>query len=81
MLSLNLVSLWSRVNTKKATVEPKICSTRMDFTTERLSFNPDAGRRFLSLENTNKMGKLATRIWGRRSGSTRNQQLKGTRRR
>ena len=81
MLSLNLVSLWSRVNTKKATVEPKICSTRMDFTTERRSFNQDAGRRFLSLENTNRMGKLATRIWGRQSGNTRNQQLKGTRRR
>ena len=59
MLSLNLVSLWSRVNTKKATVEPKICSTRMDFTIERLSFNPDAGRRFLSLENTNRMESAA----------------------
>jgi hypothetical protein len=80
MLSSNLVSLWSRVNTKKATVEPKISSTRMDFTTERLSFNPDAGRHFLSLENTNRTGKLATRILGKQSGSTRNQQLKGTRR-
>jgi hypothetical protein len=62
-------------------VAPKICSTRMGFTTERLSFKPDAGRRFLSLENTNRTEKLATRIWARQSGSIRNQQLKGTRRR
>lgn len=62
MLSSNLASLWSRVNMRKDTEEQKICNTLMDFTTEQLNFNLDAGRRSLSLENTNRMVKLVTRI-------------------
>ena len=53
----------------------------MDFTIEPRNFRADVEKRCLNLENTNRMGRLAIKIWVKRSESIRNRLQKDMRRR
>lgn len=59
----------------------KTSSTLMDFTIEPRNFRADVEKRCLNLENTNRMGRLAIKIWVKRSESIRNRLQKDMRRR